>query len=150
MASRNFNNKQFKISFYDFDEDDRDIIQMSDSNMGKLFSAISYGIQRIAKRSTSVKIVVLIDPDTQFTAQDRIMEYLAEQRMEVIFTDEGLVVASHPEVSKKMLAIKILGGANLVASAGGEDDASGASEYAMLADQGLTQECEILPALNMK
>ena len=144
MSSRNFNTKEMKIAFFDIDEDDRNVQPLSQPTMTKLLAGISYGIERSINRDTNVRMVVVLEPDSQVTAEQTtlVMDHLEAKDVTVISTFDEVVIGKI-DGTNRIFALKLIGGARFVASsAGATDDGSTGSDFGFV-EEGLTQECNM-------
>ena len=138
MPSRNFNTSEMKIAFADFDEEDRTVGPMTSASFTKLKHAVTYAIERSKNRSSAVRVVIVLDPDTEFTAEHsyNLMSHVASEGVRVLSTCNDVILLKVPAqegVSTfNVVAINVIGGAKFVAAP--LDDANSSDEAASAMD----------------
>ena len=135
MPSRNFNTFEMKIAFANFDEEDRTLRPMTPASFTKLKHAVTYAIERSKNRSSAVRVVIVLDPDTEFTAEHsyNLMSHVASEGVRVLSTCNDMILLKvptqegAPASSFNVVVIKFIGGTKFVAVLG-TDDANSSDE----------------------
>ena len=127
-----------KIAFANFDEEDRTLRPMTPASFTKLKHAVTYAIERSKNRSSAVRVVIVLDPDTEFTAEHsyNLMSHVASEGVRVLSTCNDVILLKVPAqegVSTfNVVAINVIGGAKFVAAP--LDDANSSDEAASAMD----------------